>query len=206
MKQLVVLCYPLSRNMGQLVWAELSAMYEKYKLDFEVRDLYQIGFNPVNYEYTTAMVNGSVSEDILIEQEHILNADCITFIYSSRLIGMPALLKGYLDLVFSEGFAYLSTDKGVKKLLKGKKVIIVNTFDQISNANTIADYSNHVSMCEKRLFEFCGMEVILHYYIDKLFNTDKNSLKTTIKSMIIEMKKTLVLSKNSHLTIPPAFF
>ena len=41
--------------------------------------------------------------------------------------GMPAIARGYLDRVFSHGFAYLNTDKGPLGLLNKKRIIIINT-------------------------------------------------------------------------------
>lgn len=208
MKQLVVLCHPLSENLSKLIHMELSSMYDKYQMDFTVRDLYQIGFNPIiSAEDISAAEKGTFLEDVLCEQEHISNTDILTFIYPVGLTGMPALLKGYIDRVFSEGFAYSVTEKGIKKLLEGKKAIIVNTFDKSSNLYKVSDRYGHSSINEKQLFESCGMEVILHYYLENEVNDQNDaSLRKKIEDMKIEIKKSLILSKNSHLSIPTAFF
>lgn len=43
------------------------------------------------------------------------------------MTGLPAILKGYVDRVFSYGFAYAYGEAGIDKLLKGKKGLIINT-------------------------------------------------------------------------------
>jgi putative NADPH-quinone reductase len=43
--------------------------------------------------------------------------------------GLPAMIKGYVDRVFSYGFAYTFNEQGgIDKLLTGKKGLLINTF------------------------------------------------------------------------------
>jgi len=42
----------------------------------------------------------------------------------------PAILKGYIDRVFTNGFAYLANKDGIFPLLTDKKVLIFQTHGQ----------------------------------------------------------------------------
>lgn len=96
--------------------------------DVTARDLYKLDFQPVlKANDTAAMRDGKVPDDIKAEQEYITQADVITLIYPIWWTGMPAILKGYIDRIFSYGFAYSSGSEGIIKLLKGKKGLIINT-------------------------------------------------------------------------------
>ena len=88
----------------------------------EVRDLYKLNFNPVlTYNDMSGLRGGNIPPDILEEQKLIRWADTINIVHPIWWTGLPAILKGYFDKVFTYGFAYQYTDKGVDGLLAGKK-------------------------------------------------------------------------------------
>lgn len=211
MKQLIILCHPVSEKIKKIVSNELTGLYDRYKLETELRDLYEINFNPVlSMSDISASRNGTFSEDILEEQKAVREADFILFIYPIWWMGMPAMLKGYIDRVFSEGFAYSVTNKGVKRLLKGKKVVIVNTFGQPSELYPMRFYDQSISY-EKQIFESCGMDVVLHYYMETYLENveidfEDKIFMSKIENLRIAVKKSLSLNKNSRLSIPNAFF
>ena len=78
---------------------------------------------------------------------------------------MPAILKGYIDRVFSFGFAYTVDESGSRGLLVGKKVYLVNTTgaDEQTNIESGVFQSMH-NLTDIGIFQFCGMELIGHNY------------------------------------------
>lgn len=50
--------------------------------------------------------NGSLTKDVVEEQQKLLWADTILFVFPIWWFNLPAILKGYIDRVFSNGFAY----------------------------------------------------------------------------------------------------
>ena len=137
--------------------------------EVEVRDLYQINFNPViSLEDMQGQRMGKVAADIQTEQDFITWADRIIFVYPIWWTGMPAIMKGYIDRVFSYGFAY-RYDQGVQKgLLTGKKAIIVNSHGK-SNAEYEAigmDKALELTS-DTGIFIYSGLEIQKHFYFDK---------------------------------------
>jgi NAD(P)H dehydrogenase (quinone) len=97
-------------------------------INFRVRDLYALNFNPVlSGADFQAFQAGTVPADIAEEQSHIAWADHVVFIYPTWWIDRPAILKGYIDRVFSYGFAYAYGENGVKGLLTGKSATVFTT-------------------------------------------------------------------------------
>lgn len=45
--------------------------------------------------------------DIRAEQQMISDADVLTWIYPLRWTGLPAILKGYVDRFFADGYTWL---------------------------------------------------------------------------------------------------
>ncbi len=208
MKQLVVLCHPLSEKFCAVISTEMAGLYEKYKLDFELRDLYKMNFNPVVSEQDILMASkDQVLDDVLTEQEYIKDADLITFIYPIWSVGMPAMMKGYIDRVFSKNFLYSFVGGKVKKQLKKKKVVLINFFEQNSDSYPEADFYEQSMKYERQIFELFGMDVILQYSLENMSIDDEAAaLKIRLEEIKEIIKKTLFISRNSRLTIPNLFF
>lgn len=73
-----------------------------------VTDLYQDNeFDPIlRYEDPRELGDLKNDENTRIYRENITWADKLVFIYPIWWASMPALLKGFIDCVFSSGFAY----------------------------------------------------------------------------------------------------
>ncbi len=207
MKHLVILGHPSTDSLNKVIHDEIAHLYKKHGHDITVRDLYSMNFNPVlSSKDIQAARSGKVLPDVKTEQDYIKKADVITFIYPLWWTAMPAIVKGYIDRVFSYGFAYAFTPgNDLKKLLKGKKVILINTHGMpadLYQKSGVYDAMNLLT--EKHTFEFFGMEVLLHYYLDNISDiSDQVYLKTRIDELKVEIKNTLglvegKLNLNSH--------
>ncbi|MEM4182052.1 MAG: NAD(P)H-dependent oxidoreductase [Candidatus Pacearchaeota archaeon] len=86
-------------------------------------DLYKLNLNYLSLDKKIFS-----EKEIIKIQRAIYFSDFIVFIYPIWWGSMPALLKGFFDVVFTSGFAYKYDKKGnVKQLLKGKKARIIST-------------------------------------------------------------------------------
>ena len=81
--------------------------------------------------FTVSPKSQPAEADIVHAQEMILWADHLVFVYPTWWGTMPALLKGFLDRVFTPGFAFeeLEETQSWEKLLKGKSAQIITTMD-----------------------------------------------------------------------------
>ena len=70
-------------------------------------------------------------EDVKLAQEYIYWADHLVFVYPTWWGTMPALLKGFLDRVFTPGFSFAEREggNGWVMLLKGKTAQLITTMD-----------------------------------------------------------------------------
>lgn len=166
MDHLIVFAHPNPKSFGNSI-VETIEKVSKEKGDIvNIRNLYDIGFNPVlkpsDFE---AAQNGSTPEDIRTEQEFIRTADVISFVYPVWWTGLPAILKGYVDRVFSYGFAYEAVDGTPVGLLKGKRGLLFSTTGSTNEAYTKSGM--HASMkqtTDEGIFGFSGIEVVNHAF------------------------------------------
>jgi NAD(P)H dehydrogenase (quinone) len=129
MRNLVVFAHPRASSFnGQILQAYCAAVLARGH-EIEVRDLYAMGFDPVLTEADLASFRGQrpLAADIAQEQTHVRWAELITVISPVWWIGWPAILKGWIDRVFSFDFAYGYGPTGTVGLLEGRRAIVIAT-------------------------------------------------------------------------------
>ena len=171
MKNLIVLAHPNKESFNAAIAKKFEKQLKNKGEEVVVRDLYELGFDPVmTWDEMNELRNGSIKEDVQIEQTFVKECDNIIFVYPIWWTSMPAILKGYIDRVFSYGFAYVFNEEGgIDGLFKGKSVTVVNTY------GTPKEYYDASGMSEAfhkttdvGIFEFCGMNVKQHLYLGEV--------------------------------------
>lgn len=187
MNHLVVFAHPNPKSFGKgIVDAVVKASEEK-GANVTVRDLYKIGFDPVlKASDFVAFQSGKVPEDIAIEQEYVKQADVITFVYPVWWVSFPAILKGYVDKVFSNGFAFEAVDGVPRGLLKGKKGLAFGTTGTPSEIYAENGMHNSIKQTiNEGIFNFTGFEEIKHTF----FGAVPYVTEETRKEYLEEVKK-----------------
>ncbi|MBB3112418.1 NAD(P)H dehydrogenase (quinone) [Paenibacillus phyllosphaerae] len=163
MNHLIVYAHPHEGSFNNAILDTAVQALQAGGHEVHVRDLNKLGFNPVlSPADTAALREGSPPEDIKAEQQYLANADFVTFIYPIWWSGLPAIIKGYVDRIFSYGFAYqYNNEGGIDKLLAGKQGIIINTYGTPSDIYEAIGMTNALKQTSgSGIFEFCGIEVV----------------------------------------------
>ena len=102
--------------------------FEEKGVEVEIRDLYDIKFNPVlsaeNFYYAKDGF-GEAPAEIKAEQGYIDQADYIIFCYPNWHDTPNAIVKGYMETVFAKQYAYRDTANGLEGLLKDKSIYTI---------------------------------------------------------------------------------
>ncbi len=169
MKHLIIYAHPNANSLNSYFKNTLVTHLKQTQQEVVVRDLYQLNFNPVlSLADMEGQRMGIVSDDVKKEQELIASADAITFIHPIWWTGLPAIMKGYIDRVFSYGFAY-RYDQGIQKgLLTGKQVIIINTHGKSQDEYRANGMDVALSLTSDRgIYTYCGLEIKKHFFFAK---------------------------------------
>jgi len=166
MKVLVVYSHPDPASFCHAILETVTEALKSKNHDTTIRDLYALKFDPILKPADfDGIASGNLPQDIKTEQDHIVRADLIIAIHPVWWTGLPAMIKGYIDRVFSYGFAYRVNDQGIVKLLGGKKVIIINTQ---GSPKEPYDASGMFEAMKKTsdlgIYQFCGIEVLDHIF------------------------------------------
>lgn len=200
MNHLIVYAHPSSDSFSNKIMNAVKEFSIEKEYKTEIRDLYSIGFNPVlKTSDLKRTYSGETPDEIKREQNYIEWADLITFIYPVWWTGMPAILKGYIDRVFSYGIAYKQGSQGVEGLLKGKMVFL---FSPMGTSNE--DYGKSGMLdsmkqtCDEGIFKFCGMKVIKHVFFGSVSNLQDEMTNEYLKAIPLVISKGFPSNKSNE--------
>jgi NAD(P)H dehydrogenase (quinone) len=107
MHVLAVLCHPNPRSFSHAVAEQFVDGARSAGHSVELADLYAELFDPVLTERDLQQFDGiAMPDDVRHEQARIERSDALCLIFPMWWYGMPAMMKGWFDRVWSAGWAY----------------------------------------------------------------------------------------------------
>jgi len=176
MKHLVVHTHLNPQSFTKAVTDEVIKVANAKGHTVKTIDLYADGFDPVLKfpDIQSMFMGGEVQEDVKNYQEMISWADHLTFVYPMWWGQMPAMLKGFIDRVFANGFAFSYGPEGVKGFLTDKTVrLIINTSTTNQIYSETGMHEAQVRINDPGIFGFCGMKTDLTFFGNITTGTDE---------------------------------
>jgi NAD(P)H dehydrogenase (quinone) len=131
---------------------------------FEIADLSAEGFDP-RFSVADLAVHHREAPppaDVIAEQARIDRADAVVLVYPVYWWSMPALLKGWIDRVFANGWAFdFTADATLEKKLGHLRVHLIG----VGGADA-ATYARHgyaeamKTQIDHGIFDYCGAQVV----------------------------------------------
>lgn len=123
--------------------------------------------------------------DIREQQRKVADAQALVFISPVWFVGFPAILKGWIERVFTLGFAFSLTSAGWRGdiegrigLLKHEKALIINT--TIFNEKSYQERGLHEAM-RRLIDDFClhypGIQTVEHEFFYAVNMADQDTLQ-----------------------------
>lgn len=119
MKTLVVVAHPRTESLTSSLTKKIVEGLAHTGHEYEILDLYAEKFNPLLLpidEPEFGDPNKMYSEEVQREMERIKKHDAIIFVFPVWWHSIPAILKGYIDRVFNNGFAYGTSKLPIDKI------------------------------------------------------------------------------------------
>ncbi len=128
MKVLIVFTHPNPKSFNHALLDKVSKGLKEAGHEVRIKDLYQEKFDPILQASDLHMLQqGNIPKRIKKEQDQLLWADGLIFIYPLWWFDRPAMLKGWFDVVLTNGLAFEYSNEGVKGLLKHQKALVIIT-------------------------------------------------------------------------------
>lgn len=117
------------------------------------------------------MIHGTRSKDVLREQDRVRRADALAFIAPVYWLGFPAILKGWVERVFTYGFAYKLTPAGWQGDISGRIPLLRHRKAQLISTTFFKreDYEKGLKQAMETVidtwgFRFPGIKNVQHEY------------------------------------------
>jgi len=145
----------------------------------EVSDLYAENFNPVagRHDFTTvhdagrfhyqneqmhAHTNKGFASDLVREQQRVLKADMIVWLFPIWWGGVPAILKGWFERVMAFGFAYADGKRFDSGFFRDKTGMLClttgGTVERFSAGNVYGPVEQVLYPTQHLMVEYLGMK------------------------------------------------
>ncbi|QIH07597.1 MULTISPECIES: NAD(P)H-dependent oxidoreductase [unclassified Pseudomonas] len=165
MHALIVVAHHDPLSLSQQLAREVIAGIEDSgpEHSFELADLWAEAFDPCFAAADIAVHRGQAAPpaDVLAEQARIDRADVLVLVYPVYWWAMPALLKGWIDRVFANGWAFdFQADAPLVKKLRHLRVHMVGVAG--ADAGTYERHGYLQAMktqIDHGVFDYCGARV-----------------------------------------------
>lgn len=189
MKVVVIYAHPNPTSFNAAIAAVVKEELEKKGAEVKLKDLYAMNWNPVlSARDFEGYHKGNITEDIRTEQADISWANAVILICPVWWYSVPAILKGYIDRVFSIGFAYEYTETGPRGMLNGKNALLITTSgtdEQSSQQNGMMDLIT--KSCVNGVFGFSGFAGYKHknfFAVPTVSDNERKEMLTDLRQLI----------------------
>ncbi|MBY4275321.1 NAD(P)H-dependent oxidoreductase [Rhodococcus fascians] len=162
MNTLVVVSHPDPHSLTHQVAHSVIDAIQSTGTAVETADLAAESFDPRFSAADLSLYrgNGSTPSDVAEEQTRIDRAEHLVLVFPMYWWSMPALLKGWIDRVFVEGWAYEYGDRVfVKKLDRLTVHLVVVAGDDADSFERHGVYQAVRTQIERGIIEYCGATV-----------------------------------------------
>ena len=166
MHALIVVAHPNPKSLTHSVAAQIAEGVEFAGGGdtAEIADLAAEGFDPrfTANDITVHLKQTAPSADVLAEQARIDRADALVLVYPIYWWSFPALLKGWIDRVFVNGWAYdENPGEGLVKKMQRLPVHLIALAGADLRTYARHGYFGAMKMqINHGIFDYCGAQVI----------------------------------------------
>ena len=181
MRVLVIIGHPRVASFSSALASEFARGAASAGAEVRQLAVSQLRFNP--HVRTVDPRDQELEPDLRLAQEAIQWADHLVFVYPTFWGGLPAGLKGFLDRVFTPGFAfrYFRDGSGRRKLLRGKTAEIITTIDMPPEAYRARYRQPGVEELRRATLRFCGVQTTRVSLIGPVSGSDSETRAEWLK-------------------------
>ncbi|WP_313630448.1 NAD(P)H-dependent oxidoreductase [Enterococcus devriesei] len=128
----LIIDHPWKESFNHQLLNTLIAGLEEDQKIYKVIDLYKDGFDPVmKTEELAGYQNGLVLDPLVLHYMNLLRETTqLVIVFPIWWYSSPASLKGFLDKVLLNEFAFFDGGNGIQPLLSIESVVVFTTSDQ----------------------------------------------------------------------------
>jgi len=170
MKHAVILAHPKPDSFCAAIARTCVEHLRATGHEVVLRDLYGLDFDPrLKAEEVPTPDGPHPVADVVAERRVLAEVDSYIFVYPFWFNAPPAILKGYVDRVFSMGFGYVPGPGGPESRLDGKTLLSISTSGAPEHwVDTTGALKALMTVFDLHLSGVCGLRVIDHKHFGSI--------------------------------------
>jgi NAD(P)H dehydrogenase (quinone) len=164
---LVVLAHPDPDSFNAALCHELCAGLVEAGHEPDVLDLCAEGFDPrMGAAELRRIGTGAPESDVAALQKRVEAAQGLAFVFPMWWASPPAILKGFVDRVLQQGFAFrLASDGMVEGLLRHEKALTLTTTGATREQVEAIGFARALDKTfDEWTLRMCGVREVMHRY------------------------------------------
>jgi NAD(P)H dehydrogenase (quinone) len=156
---LIIYANPNKLGFSGFFLKSIQKELQRKKIQYEVLDLYEMNYESalkIEEHYTSG--HYEISDQNKEIQEKIANTNKLIFIYPIWWQNMPAILKGFVDRVFTPRFAFRYIGKFPMGLLKNKKAVVFTNSGAPRLLSKFIFGDRGIKVMTQDTLKFCGIK------------------------------------------------
>ena len=158
MKTLIVTAHPEPDSLTNQIARRLASMLHPSPV--EIVDLAAEGFDPrfTGADRRTYLTGGHVTPDVIAEQRRVDGADHLVLVFPVYWWSMPAQLKGWIDRVFVNGWAFtIDPEHGIRRNLGRLTIHLIPVAGDDAGVYERHGYEQALrTQIEHGIIDYCG--------------------------------------------------
>lgn len=159
MNILTVFSHPMRNSFTGQVLDNFVKGLEESGHKVEIADLYTESFQPLMQEEDFAQFyDQAMPDDVLREQERFERCDAFALVFPIWWWSFPAMLKGWIERVFTAGWAFKLTDDPAGSMLGSRRALVLccsggseEMFEKYDTREVL------MKTVESDIMEYCGV-------------------------------------------------
>lgn len=166
MKHAIIVAHPNPGSLTHSVAHAYAATVATLGQPSLTRDLYALDFDPrLKASEIPRLAGYQFGEDVVRERKLLEDADAFAFVYPFWFNAPPAILKGYVDRVFSMGFGFGPGMGGSEPLLQGRRLISISFSGAPEQwVRDTGALRALTTLFDHHLSAMCGLQVVDHLH------------------------------------------
>jgi NAD(P)H dehydrogenase (quinone) len=166
MKHAVILAHPKANSFNASIARTCVDALAARGDEAILRDLYALDFDPrLKASELPTLTSFRPAPDVAAERAVLADMDSFIFVYPFWFNAPPAILKGYVDRVFSMGFGFDPEFGGAGQLLTGKSLMSFSTSGAPDHwVSSTGALKTLTAAFDLHVGAVCGMEVLDHVH------------------------------------------
>lgn len=158
---LIVVAHPAQPSLSHSIANRIADELRRRGVEVDIADLHLEGFAPAMTTDDVLLYRGigAVSPDILREQERIDRSDLLVIVFPVYWWSLPALLKGWIERVFTGGWAYRENSSGkIEGIMRKIPVRLIATAATGAESYGRHGYTQAIqTQVVEGIFNYCGL-------------------------------------------------